>query len=146
MPWANLPAILNDISDNWDDAVLSYGQLSTNLLNAHTQFSLGDDHQCLFWVLESLDEAKQTLDWMLSYIFPFSPKTMLMACLKKMRAEYLATGGAEVNMESILSAMVSADFSELQYFVGLVDAYRVALWNEPFNAEFYAALARGFTP
>ena len=54
------------------------------------------------------------------------------------------TNGAEVTMDTILSAMVGANFEQLQYFIGLVDAYRVALWNAPFNAEFYAALARGF--
>jgi len=53
------------------------------------------------------------------------------------------TAGA-VTMDAILSAMVSAKFSQLQYFIGIEDAYRVALWNAPFNADFYAALARGF--
>lgn len=52
--------------------------------------------------------------------------------------------GTDVTMESILSAMVAATPEELTHFIGLVDAYRVALWNAPFNAEFYAALARGF--
>ena len=52
--------------------------------------------------------------------------------------------GAEVTMDAILSAMLGANFEQLQYFIGLVDAYRVALWNAPFNADFYAALARGF--
>jgi len=53
-------------------------------------------------------------------------------------------GAAEVDMDSILSAMITADFDQLQKFIGLVDAYRVAIWNAPFNAEFYGALARGF--
>ena len=53
-----------------------------------------------------------------------------------------ATGG--VDMNSILNAMLKADFTQLQKFIGIIDAYRVALWNAPFNAEFYAALARGF--
>lgn len=52
--------------------------------------------------------------------------------------------GGDVTMDSILSAMISADYQQLQKFVGLVDAYRMAIWNQPFNAEFYAALARGF--
>lgn len=52
--------------------------------------------------------------------------------------------GAEVTMDSILAAMVTAEPDEFQYFIGLVDAYRAALWEKPFNAEFYAALARGF--
>jgi len=50
----------------------------------------------------------------------------------------------DVDMDAILNAMLRADFSELQKFVGLVDAYRVAIWNAPFNSQFYAALARGF--
>ncbi|MBA7528712.1 hypothetical protein ES705_20900 [subsurface metagenome] len=52
--------------------------------------------------------------------------------------------GNGVTMDAILNAMLVADFDELQKFVGLVDAYRVAIWNAPFNANFYAALARGF--
>ena len=47
-------------------------------------------------------------------------------------------------MDTILTAMIGATFLQLQKFIGIEDAYRVALWNAPFNAEFYAALARGF--
>lgn len=53
-------------------------------------------------------------------------------------------GGAAVDMDAIINAMLAADFDELQKFIGIVDAYRLALWNAPFNAEFYAALAQGF--
>ena len=52
--------------------------------------------------------------------------------------------GGTLDMDAILNAMLSADFDELQKFIGISDAYRVALWNAPFNAEFYSALARGF--
>lgn len=51
---------------------------------------------------------------------------------------------ADVTMDAILSAMITADFADFQTFVGIVDGYRAALWNEPFNVEYYAALARGF--
>ena len=51
---------------------------------------------------------------------------------------------AEVTMDAILNAMLGAEFDDLQKFIGIVDAYRVAIWNAPFNAEFYASLARGF--
>lgn len=51
---------------------------------------------------------------------------------------------AEITMDAILNAMLSSSFDNLQQFIGIVDAYRVALWNAPFNADFYAALARGF--
>ena len=49
-----------------------------------------------------------------------------------------------VDMDAILNAMLVASFEQLQSFIGIEDAYRVALWNAPFNADFYAALARGF--
>lgn len=53
-------------------------------------------------------------------------------------------GGGEVTMDAILTAMLAAEYDEIQQFVGIVDAYRVALWDTWFNTEFYAALARGF--
>lgn len=56
----------------------------------------------------------------------------------------MGAGGGEVTMDAILTAMLSAEYRELQQFVGIVDAYRVALWDTWFNTEFYAALARGF--
>lgn len=52
--------------------------------------------------------------------------------------------GATVDMAAILSAMVTADKEQLTYFIGLVDAYRSAIWDQPFNASFFAALASGF--
>lgn len=55
------------------------------------------------------------------------------------------TGGStEITMDDILNAMLPASFDQLTKFIGIVDAYRLALWNAPFNAEFYASLARGY--
>ena len=53
-------------------------------------------------------------------------------------------GGNGIDMDTILSTMLSASFNQLQKFIGIEDAYRVAIWNAPFNANFYASLARGF--
>lgn len=58
----------------------------------------------------------------------------------------IEAGDVTIDMAAILNAMIAADFPDLQRFIGIVDAYRVALWGEPFNAEYYAALARGFRP
>jgi len=52
--------------------------------------------------------------------------------------------GGEFDMDTLLSTMLAADPKQVQYFVGLVDAYRQSIWNQPFNEEFFAALARGF--
>ena len=52
---------------------------------------------------------------------------------------------AEVTMDAILAAMVTATIEELTDFIGYEDAYRQAIWNRPFNVEYFAALARGWT-
>lgn len=50
----------------------------------------------------------------------------------------------EVTMSDIIYAMLRADVDDIEYFVGLVDAFRQVMWNKPFNQEFFAAIARGF--
>lgn len=52
--------------------------------------------------------------------------------------------GFDFDMGTLLSTMLAADPDQVEYFVGLVDAYRQSIWNRPFNADFYAALGRGF--
>jgi len=49
-----------------------------------------------------------------------------------------------VTMDAILSAMLTASSEQLTTWMGITDAYKVAVWDAPFNAEYYAALARGF--
>lgn len=68
---------------------------------------------------------------------------LLIAKCDSLQAQIDAGVGA-VDMDAILNAMLSASFTQLQKFIGIIDAYRVAIWNAPFNAEWYAALARGF--
>jgi hypothetical protein len=65
--------------------------------------------------------------------------------LEFMYQEYDYWGGVP-KMGDIITAMLTATYEELQSFVGIVDAYRSAVWDQPFNAQFYAALANGFRP
>jgi len=53
-------------------------------------------------------------------------------------------GGGDVDMASILTAMLAATPEEITQFMGITEAYKVAVWDAPYNEEFYAALARGF--
>ncbi|MCP3678962.1 MAG: hypothetical protein GY782_01160 [Gammaproteobacteria bacterium] len=53
-------------------------------------------------------------------------------------------GGGGASMADILTAMMSATFEELTEFMGITQAYKIAVWDAPFNEEFYAALAQGF--
>ncbi len=65
----------------------------------------------------------------------------IKGCLNHLEGEL---GGGEVDMASILTAMLAATPEEITQFMGITDAYKVAVWDAPFNEEFYAALARGF--
>lgn len=49
-----------------------------------------------------------------------------------------------IDMDTLLSTMLTASPEQTMSFVGLVDAYRQSVWNRPFNQEYFAALARGF--
>lgn len=52
--------------------------------------------------------------------------------------------GAAVDMDAIIYAMLTAEPDEINYFIGLEEAFKQFVWNRPFNQEFYAAIARGF--
>ena len=52
--------------------------------------------------------------------------------------------GGTVDMDAILNAMLAAKQDEITQFIGIEQAFMAAIWNAPFNADYYAALARGF--
>ena len=143
MPWSDLPDSLDLLSDAWDSCIvpIETSQLSLNAAWAH--WNASQDHLAIQDTLLSLQDLLDTVDYMLSYIFSFDPKTLLCKVLYQMRAEYQGASYT-LTMGDLLSTMLGADPSEVTYFVGLVDAYRQAIWNKPFNAEFFAALAQGF--
>ena len=73
-----------------------------------------------------------------------SVRYWLVKCLQYIDNNAFNGGGGGVTMGDILSEMMSASFDELTKFMMITDAYKVAVWDAPFNEEFYAALARGF--
>ncbi len=121
-----------------------------NWNNADSHWDAGDDHLAIQDLLTAVDYNNKAIEELLAqgfYGWPGDRHALLNALNRSKACPFIDEAPtSEVTMGGILSAMITATFGDLQTFVGLVDAYRVALWNEPFNAEFYAALARGFTP
>ena len=66
----------------------------------------------------------------------------LLLCLNKINTDWPTD--STVSMASILSAMLLATPDELTKFIGIEQAFMAAMWNAPYNGEYYAALARGF--
>jgi hypothetical protein len=48
------------------------------------------------------------------------------------------------DMDGLLSTMLTAKLDQITEFVGIEQAYMAAIWNAPYNHEYYSALARGF--
>ncbi len=58
--------------------------------------------------------------------------------------EFEAPTPYTLSMADILNTMLTADPYQVEYFVGLMDAYRLSIWDKPFNQEFFNALGEGF--
>lgn len=107
--------------------------------DAYTHWNLNQDHAAIEDMLSACSQLWYAIDYLIYKYTPFYWDMPIPHFL-----QYHTTEKAEVDMDGILNAMLAAEFEELQKFIGIVDAYRMSLWNKPFNAEFYAALARGF--
>jgi len=73
-----------------------------------------------------------------------SVRYWVVKCLQYIDNNAFNGGAAEITMDDILNEMLSATFGQLTKFMGITQAYKVAVWDAPYNEEFYAALARGF--
>lgn len=119
--------------------ILNQLQASRNALSAaETHWNANDDHEAIYDMIVSINKLNMCVDMFTYRYDPFYPEFMLIHIIE----QHLAV--PSLDMDAILNTMLGADFDQLQKFIGIVDAYRVAIWNAPFNAYFYGALARGF--
>lgn len=111
-------------------------------LMAKAHWQAGDDHACLWdlMVQVSYIMGYDNSIWTYSYNNVYRSVAAESIYWAAQQGE-----AAEVDMAAILAAMLAATQPELTSFVGIADAYRQSIWNQPFNQEYYAALARGFT-
>lgn len=113
-----------------------YEELSvTNNQTAWTHWNNFEDREALEHIIYASNQQSAAISMLIMNFEDFWPDFAI--------AWYL-DNCAGADMDSILNAMLSASQEEFTKFIGIVDAYRVALWDAPFNEEFYAALARGF--
>lgn len=105
---------------------------------AADHWDAGEDHLAIEDIILSLTHVVEGLRYSSLSVSPFFPEGAIWWYFTNCITGYTLT------MDDILSVMLSATDDEYKKFIGLVDAYRVGLWNKPFNSEYYAALARGF--
>jgi len=132
---------LTDITTAYGESAYWLGLADTNVTWLKSNYSTSAFN--LNWrtavalSIARIDEAVRNLtygNW--SYNTPYRIPYYLANCIE--------AGAPPLTMDDILSIMVTAEPEQIEYFVGLVDAYRQSIWNKPFNSEFFGALARGF--
>ena len=143
MAWPALPELVEMLSDSWDGAVTEFGAVQGSINDAWTHWNAADDHAAIQDILIGFQNLHDAVEYMLCYVWLFDPKTCLAKILQLLEA---GIGGDEyeLTMSDMINTMLTATPDEVQYMVGINDAYRQSIWDRPYNNEFFAALARGF--
>lgn len=143
-------ALITQLESKYASAESDTSTARWQLAQALSDWNGANDHAAIRHVMYAVEYNNSAIEMVLAqgfYGWSGDSHALLNALNRSKACPFITEAPpSEVTMDDILSAMIAADFNDFQKFIGIVDAYRVALWNEPFNAEFYAALARGFTP
>lgn len=133
------------LREDYEAAELFYDWAKANIDLAEDYWNVNEDHTALGKLITGCQQLASSVYYIIGKYVEVTPYYLLCK-LHTLSWEYTMEEppAAEVTMDAILSAMITASLDEYTEFVGLIDAYRVGLWNRPFNAEYYAALARGF--
>ncbi len=127
--------------DRYLEGSVFWSYVGAKISDIRDEADIGHWKDALYAASYAILNNRNALNSLTNYDEGIVYKSPLMMCLKFAAVE---PESEALTMDSLLSTMLTATPEQLQYFVGLVDAYRQSLWNRPFNAEFYAALARGF--
>ena len=141
-------SLINSLETQYIQANSARGTLNNEINAAWMDWNAGNDHACLQDVIQGL---AATLEYMVRTLnkgfHSYNGGTFaLLDALNRDKACPFITEAPpfELTMSGLLSTMLSANPRDVEYFIGLVDAYRQSIWNQPFNSEFFGALARGF--
>ena len=140
--WYTWTQAYNAQMAGWDAAYVSVGVNAGNeQADASLHWSLNQDHAAIGHLISCVGSIRQSIFDLMQRDTANTSKYASMWLWN-----YLKTHAGTPTMGDILTAMLAAQYDELQSFIGIEDAYRSALWDQPFNAQFYAALANGFRP
>jgi len=107
--------------------------------DALTDWNAGQDHDAIGHLCQCAYYTGVCVSWLIAKNMPYSGQYLVPHFL-----EYHTVETALATMDALINLMLTATFDQLQKFIGIEDAYRCALWDAPFNEDYYAALARGF--
>ena len=138
---------LADFYQDWYEAHWRWQDASGTILEAKSAYDGGDDHAALGKLIDCVIEISGSLGKLYepyTYDYPRYNNMALFDIIGTFMDAAEPPPAYVFSMAELLQTMLKAESSAIKYFVGLVDAYRQSVWDKPFNAEFYAALAKGF--
>ena len=137
----NFNSAYNALSTAWTTAKTYHGWANTDITWAATRWSEGNDHAAIYFTFSGLQDVWFCLRYLADFAEASYGYSHLMESIYWANKDIPA---ADFTMDTLIQTMLVADPNQVEYFVGLVDAYRMSIWNRPFNQEFFAALGRGF--
>ena len=133
------------LDDDWSDA-LDYFQIAQGYrVDAYTHYVANEDHEAIFDICIALNWYEKGMYKMAcgysSYVPPPDLPEILRLCWEY---EYTEMPEFDLTMTKIISAMILSIPAEIEFYIGLNDAFRQSLWDKPFNQSFFAELARAY--
>jgi len=142
--WSNFSSAFNAYNDKFDLMKNKFDDITTMMNLAYTGCPDPVDRTHFYHLYGAIQQVQLFLTQLTDRTWPDWQGSGLFECLYWLDQEHTEAGAYELTMDDILSVMLSATDDEYKKFIGIVDAYRIGLWNKPFNSDFYAALGRGF--
>lgn len=139
--YSNFTSAYNAQRSKWASARTWWVNSNIRLNFATDERLAGDALESLKWTISAIWDTNDAIKYLADFFTTDYLQSDFMECFYWANKDVEAP---EFDMDTLLSTMVSADNDQLKYFIGIVDAYRQSIWNKPFNAEFFAAIARGF--
>ncbi|GAI72283.1 unnamed protein product [marine sediment metagenome] len=129
------------LEGKWDTARSHWDNILTYKKKAFTAWSANEDHIAIGHLITAITETWFTFNVYPGFQFSDPDQSPIVESIYWANKDVPT---AEVTMRAILDEMFTASDYELMQFIALVDAYRQSLWNKPFDANYWAAVARGF--
>lgn len=139
--FSNFDDAYNALRSGFTSGIAKFWDATDSWFDIQAHWQAGEDHAAIYDIMIWMTFMKGCINdvWNFSWNNPDKSRT-----LESIYWAHTDIDIPELNMASIIIAMYGATPSEFKDFIGIEDAYRQALWNMPFNREYYAELARGF--
>lgn len=140
--WSELMAQMNTnhllAREDWFDA-------EYDIDKAWVKYGVPDDHIAIMYLCRAadhlLDMHLHTNFW---YVYGLNGFDAMDEALFKLTDARIEGITVDIDMQDIINAMLVANPDQVKFFIGIVDAYKQSVWNQPFDKELFAALGRGF--